>query len=58
MVNILEQKVDEVRLEGKLREGEDSAGESETEDIPAPDGEPSIKNKKKKKKKRGKSKVR
>ncbi|AAW45686.2 hypothetical protein CNBH1830 [Cryptococcus deneoformans B-3501A] len=57
MVNILEQKVDEVRLEGKLREGEDSAGESETEDIPAPDGEPSIKNKKKKKKKKGKSKA-
>lgn len=57
MVTTLEKKMEEVKLEVKLREGEDSAGESETEDVPAPDGESSVKNKKKKKKKKGKSKV-
>lgn len=57
MVTILEKKMEEVKLEVKLREGEDSAGESETENVPALDGESSVKNKKKKKKKKGKSKV-
>lgn len=57
MVSLLEKKMEEVKLEEKLREDEDFIGESETEDVPVLDGEASIKNKKKKKKKKGKSKV-
>ncbi|WVO24640.1 uncharacterized protein IAS62_006008 [Cryptococcus decagattii] len=57
MVAILEKKMEEVKLEEKLREDEDFIGESETEDAPVLDGEASIKTKKKKKKKKGKSKA-
>lgn len=57
MVAVLEKKMEEVKLEEKLREDEDFIGESETEDVPVLEGEASIKNKKKKKKKKGKSKV-
>lgn len=57
MVAVFEKKMEEVKLEEKLRDGEDFIGESETEGVPALDGEASIKNKKKKKKKKGKSKV-
>ncbi|ADV23907.1 hypothetical protein I305_02608 [Cryptococcus gattii E566] len=57
MVAVLEKKMEEVKLEEKLREDEDFIGESETEDVPVLDGEASIKNKKKKKKKKGKSKA-
>ncbi|KIR71681.1 hypothetical protein I310_04358 [Cryptococcus deuterogattii CA1014] len=57
MVAVLEKKMEEVKLEEKLRDGEDFIGESETEGVPALDGEASIKNKKKKKKKKGKSKA-
>lgn len=57
MVAVLEKKMEEVKLEEKLREDEDFIRESETEGVPVLDGEASIKNKKKKKKKKGKSKV-
>lgn len=57
MAAVLEKKMEEVKLEEKLRDGEDFIGESETEDVPGLDGEASIKSKKKKKKKKGKSKV-